>query len=395
MILDGIVRDRCPYVGDEAVINRTLDASTPRWDVQRGMLGWFAANQHADGAIPSSPIFGASTTLVDYNAYWLLALHDYVLYSGDVAFARSVWTNVIKLVDGFYVRQSMANGLLRHPLGSYDYAYISRRGEVVAYYNAIYAYALQQTAETRHLGRRCRPPRARGRAAATKVRAAFGGAFWDARAGAFRDSVGRLRDAPQDAAAFAALAGLGTPAQRAVGADVPLERTAGRSTGTRSSTRRPGTAPNWGWQANLRVYPFISYFEVLARFEASEDANALDLIRREWGYMLSHGPGTMWETIGPYGGRPTDKEPSWDAGWSSGAAPALTKYVLGVSPTSPGYATFSVEPHTDNLAAPRAMFRHRTDSSTSHGRKPNATSCFVWKRRAGLSGSVSQKIAAD
>ena len=107
--------------------------------------------------------------------------------------------------------------------------------------------------------------------------------------------------------------------------------------------------PDWGWQAQLRVYPFISYFELAARFEAGEDPLAYDLLRRTWGYMLTHGPGTMWETIGPYGGGPTDGNPSYDAGWSSGGAPALTQYVLGVEATSPGYATFTVSPHTDTL----------------------------------------------
>ena len=55
----------------------------------------------------------------------------------------------------------------------------------------------------------------------------------------------------------------------------------------------------------------------------------------------------MWETISPYGGGPTGG--SWDHGWSSGAAPALTNYALGVQPTSPGFATFSVTPHPDGL----------------------------------------------
>jgi hypothetical protein len=253
----------------------------------------------------------------------------------------------------------MANGLLRHPLGSYDYGYISRRGEVVAYYNAIYAYALQQTAGTAtwvgdavHHGA--------WSARSENVRAAFGGAFWDDRAGAFRDSVGDSETHPQDAAAFAALAGLGTPAQRAASLTY-LWNHGKQEYGNTIVDSQAWDGPNWGWQANLRVYPFISYFEVLARFESGEDANALDLIGREWGYMMSHGPGTMWETIGPYGGRPTDKEPSWDAGWSSGAAPALTKYVLGVSPTSPGFATFTVEPHTNDLAAAEG------DVPTPHG----------------------------
>jgi hypothetical protein len=96
------------------------------------------------------------------------------------------------------------------------------------------------------------------------------------------------------------------------------------------------------------VYPFISYFEVVARFAARLDASALALIRLEWGWMLEHGPrATMWETIGPLGTPVND--PSWAHGWSSGAAPALTEYMLGVAPTSPGFATFSVRPHTTDL----------------------------------------------
>src|ERR1700748_3687696 len=45
LLLDGTGSDRRPYVGDESVINRTLDASSPHWDVQRSMLAWFAAHQ--------------------------------------------------------------------------------------------------------------------------------------------------------------------------------------------------------------------------------------------------------------------------------------------------------------------------------------------------------------
>jgi hypothetical protein len=102
----------------------------------------------------------------------------------------------------------------------------------------------------------------------------------------------------------------------------------------------------WGYQASERVYPFMSYYELLARFSQNLDVSALNLIRREWGYFISNGPGTAWETIGPFGGSPTDQHPSWDAGWSSGAAPALSEYVLGVQSTSPGFATFTVTPHT-------------------------------------------------
>jgi len=107
--------------------------------------------------------------------------------------------------------------------------------------------------------------------------------------------------------------------------------------------RNTWDAPGWGMLSGERVYPFMSYYEVSARFMVDDDLSALDQLRRTWGYMLRFGPGTMWETIGGYGGGPTDVSPSWDAGWSSGAAPALTRYVLGVLPTSPGFETFTVD----------------------------------------------------
>ena len=57
----------------------------------------------------------------------------------------------------------------------------------------------------------------------------------------------------------------------------------------------------------------------------------------------------MWETIDAGTGKPVGNG-SYDHGWSSGAAPALTTQVLGVQPTSPGFATFTVTPHPSDLA---------------------------------------------
>jgi hypothetical protein len=346
-ILDGTVRDRCPYIGDEAVINRTLDASTPHWDVQRSMLAWFAAHQHEDGAIPASPLYNASTVLFDYNAYWLQALNDYVLYSGDVGLARQVWPNVVRLIDRFYVARTLPSGLLVNDLGPWDYAYIRRSGNVVAYFNAQYVYALGKAVQIAGwLGDAQHASAWATRARATQ--AAFTGAFWDG--AAFTDTTTDRATHPQDGNAFALLAGIPTKAQATSALDY-LWAHGKRDYGNTIVDRDVWDGPAWGWQANQRVYPFMSYFEVRARFEANQDVPALDQIRRTWGYMATNGPGTMWETIGPYGGTPTDIHPSWDAGWSSGAAPALTEYVLGVLPTAPGFKTFTVTPHPGDLGA--------------------------------------------
>jgi hypothetical protein len=344
VLIDGLVRDRCPYIGDESVIDRTLDASTPDWGLQRDMLQWFAQHQHDDGAIPSSPIYGGQVVLMDYNAYWVQALHSYVLYSGDTAFAKQVWPSLVRLMDVFYPAHTK-NGLLVNSFGPADYAYIRRGGNVVAYYNAQYVYALK-LASTIAQWVGDGDAASRWSARAKTIGAAANAAFWDG--SAFTDTTQDRATHPQDANAFAVLSGVATHDQ-ALSALNYLAGHDWRDYGNTIADTDNWDDPDWGFGAKDRVYPFISYFELQARFALGLDDSAFDLLRREWGYMAQHGAGRMWETIGPFGGPPTDDHPSFDSGWSSGGAPALTQYVLGVAPASPGFATFTVHPHPNDL----------------------------------------------
>jgi hypothetical protein len=348
VILDGVVRDRCSYIGDESVIDLTLDASTPHFDVQRNMLVRFAESQYPDGAIPSSPIQGG-LVLFDYCGYWVTVLRNYVLYSGDVATGRRLWPQLVRLIDGWYEAQIGPSGLLVNDFGPFDYAFIRRHGTTVAYFNAQYVYVLRQAAELAGwLGH----PRAAGtwEARATRFAPRFA-AFWDPAAGAYSDTTNDPSTHPQDGNAFAVLAGIGTAKQQRSALNY-LWQHDWQSYGNTIADTDAWNDPAWGGSASLRVYPFMSFYEVLAWFKIGRPDAAVDLIRREWGYMARHGPkDAMWETIGPYGGGPTDQHQSWDAGWSSGAAPALTQHVLGIIPVTPGFATFSVDPHPIGLSS--------------------------------------------
>ena len=195
IILDGVVRDRCPYIGDESVIDLTFDVSEPHFDTQRAMLALFAANQRSDGSIPCSPYNDWSVVLFDYNAYWITALYNYVLYSGDVGFARQVWPNLTRLIDRWYAANTQPSGLLANPLGNYDYAFIHRRGNVVAYYNAQYAFALKQAVQ---LAGWVGDTAAASRWSQTQQRvvSAFTGAFWNPTLGVFQRHDRGCVDAP-------------------------------------------------------------------------------------------------------------------------------------------------------------------------------------------------------
>jgi hypothetical protein len=350
VIIDGVVRDRCPYVGDEAVEGRTLLISTPAdVPVLRAMILWFGNAHHANGSIPDSPLFGASKVLFDYNAFWVEDLYNYVLYTGDLALARTVWPDLVGLMDRWYPAQLGPDGLLVNQLGDYDYAYIHRPGTTVAYYNAGYVRALRMASTIAGwLGETANEHAWKARIPG--IAAKFSAAFWDPSAGAFKDTTTGTVDHPQDGNVFAILAGLATKKQ-SLSALNELEAKDKYAWGNSIDDNNTWDSPTWGSDAKERVYPFISYFELLARFGLGLDDSAVDLIRREWGYMAAHGPKTtMWETIGPYGGGPVDRHPSYDSGWSSGAAPALTQYVLGVTPVTPGFAHVHLAPHPADVA---------------------------------------------
>jgi hypothetical protein len=355
VLLDGVVRDRCPYVGDQAVTGMTLLVSHPEnAPALRGMIEWYAANQHDDGSIPASPYGGGALTLFDYNAYWVEDLYDYVLYTGDLSLATDTWPNLVKLMDGWYPSQLGQAGLLVNSLGPHDYGNIPRAGTTVAYYNAGYARALAEAASIASwIGQRGNASDWRARIG--PVAAAFGPAFWDPTVGAYVDSTSGPVVHPQDGNVFAVLAGLATLAR----ARAALHYLAGHDWqpyGATIADNDTWQGYPWGDQASLRVYPFIGYFELVARYRSGLDSSAVALIRREWGYMLKNGPrSTMWETIGAGGGPPTDQQPSFDHGWSSGAAPALTSYALGVTPASPGFGSYVAQPHPADLRWARGV----------------------------------------
>lgn len=110
-------------------------------------------------------------------------------------------------------------------------------------------------------------------------------------------------------------------------------------------------------QFDQRVYAFISYFELAARFQTAQNltsiaaaagdiaAGAFEELRRLFRHMATNDPfSTFWEGIGPGGGYYEEGYTSLAHGWSTCVVPLMQNYVLGVTPTGPGLATFDVRP---------------------------------------------------
>jgi hypothetical protein len=352
VLTDGAKRDRDPYVGDISVSGRTDYLTHAVGAAAKNVLADLANHQRADGWIPPASINNYTLPLFDYPMYWVTSSWDYLLYTGDTAYGRTYYPNLVKVLDDWYPSVTDSNGLLQKGLngtGGYgDYAFLGRTGEVT-YYNALYVMALQDAAAmAKSLGHQ--DDAARWAARAKTVATAINAHLWDASVGAYLDSaVGAVRHA-QDGNGFAVLTGVADPAQATSALDY---LTANTSTPYGNSFMDNNTLVGDGTQ---RVYAFTSYPEIQARFLNGQSDAAIDEIKRMYGWMATHDPGrTDWEGIGAGGSMYEGPYTSAAHGWSTGVLPALTNDLLGATPTGAGFSTWSVQPHPGTVTWARGQ----------------------------------------
>jgi hypothetical protein len=180
-------------------------------------------------------------------------------------------------------------------------------------------------------------------AQAAELRTAINARLWDDAAGAYVD--GDLRDYhPLDGNALAVLFGVAT-GERATQALSFIQDRLWTPAGTLAADQAYGA-----WAQDGAIWPAYVYPEVEARFSVNDDAQALELVRRTWGSMLAHDPAsTFWE-FATRDGSVRDGSTSLAHGWSTGALPALSRWVLGIQPVKPGYVEYTIAPHLGDLA---------------------------------------------
>ena len=350
VLQDGAKRDRDPYVGDVAVSGRTAYLTHLQTaKAAKNVLADLGNHQRSDGWIPPASINNYTLPLFDYPLWWVVSSWEYVLYTGDTAYAETYWPVLEKCLDTFYPSvTNSSSGLLSKGLGVTDgygdYAFLPRTGQVT-YYNALYVYALQNAAQWASILSHSPTSKAWTKRAAA-VSKAINANLWDKTVGAYLDSTNlttsynQTRHA-QDGNGIAVLAGI-APAARATSALGYISSHMRQFYGNAFyDGRLPGVDG-----ASQRVYAFISFFELQGRLlTRGLESSAIEEIDRLYGYMATHDPTiTDWEGIGPNGTLYEQGYTSMAHGWSTGIVSLMSNYVLGIVPTSPGFKTWSIRP---------------------------------------------------
>jgi len=291
----------------------------------------------------------ALARLDSFTAWWVIILDDYLRYTGDQKTVAALLPTARRAVQFF--ADHAPDGVLWKADNygdklAFNWHTPDKTAGIDAFGNEAYYGALRSLAQMERAVAHDEAAAKKLEERAAKVKAALFEKLWDPAAGAFLlNTDDTRRNHPADANAGALMFGLLTPDQARTVMNF-LQKKLATPYGT--ATGEFADDP----YMTRYVSPYILAVESLGRFRYGDGAGALKLIRTAWPHMLATGPGTPWEEIGMQG-KPVNARPGTsittgemvDAAhaWST-AVPALSMFVLGVTPVADGYRYWSVKP---------------------------------------------------
>ncbi|KAJ6484860.1 Six-hairpin glycosidase [Mycena sanguinolenta] len=352
IIVDGAKRDRAVWPGDMGIAVPTQFVSTNDLIPTKNALATMLSNINPKtGALPESgpPLsqMGSDT----YHCWTLIGTHNYYLYSGDLAWIQNIWANYTKAV-AFLEAKVDPKVALMDVTGLRDWARLGQGG-FNAEANAIFYHVLT-TAASLATAMSLPDLAAAWTQNATALKETYNAVYWVPELGMYRDNMTTTLT-PQDANSLAVLFNVTNSTEQAVSISAGLEKNWGEFGPV--APELPGT-----------ITPFISGFELQAHFVAGNASRAMDLLHREWGYILYTNlsvQSTLLEGFTASGSlsyRATDgynNDPAYTShshGWSSGPTSALTIYVLGLSVTGTQGSEWLLSPNIAGLPSAEGGF---------------------------------------
>ena len=326
--LDGIKRDHWVWSGDA---------------VQTYLMNYYASFDGDTVKRTTRALRGADpvdmhiNTILDYSLYWFIGIQDYYQYTGDAAFVKSIYPRMVTLMD-FVLGRRNANGMLEGLPGDWvfvDWADMPKDGEL-SVIQLLFARSLESMAASAEVVND-QQKAAQYRQLASELKAKIMATFWDKEQQVFvhsrvKGQVNKM--VTRHPNMFALMFGYLDAAQsEAVKRNVLI------------SDKVPAITT-----------PYMRFYELAALAELGQHDYVTRQIKDYWGGMLRDGATCFWEQYDPkqkgverYAmyGKAFGK--SLCHAWGASPVYLLGKYYLGVRPTTPGYASYVVEPKLGGL----------------------------------------------
>ncbi len=312
----------------------------------RESLSLLARSLRPDGLFELCSPAKVAITIPSFSTHWVIALCEYTKFSGDVDFFYEQLKTANTVMSAFMSRRSARGVLLKWTEKEY-WSFHEWNGELSgaigcasaadadACLTALFMIATTKLAdileETGGTSLEMTNQVERLRKLVASMRKAFNETFFDGEKGvycSFRDIAGddSLRNYSEYTNALAILSGAAS--ENSVYLDSALRSITGRN-------------------ENVEVSPCTlstCLFKYDALMSVSKDNIGLvmDEITELWGYMISRGATSFWETI--KGAEDFDDAGSLCHGWSAIPAVVYYRYILGIEPVKCGFERYSVKP---------------------------------------------------
>jgi alpha-L-rhamnosidase len=325
LMVDGIKRDRLPWIGDQAM-NVAVDAYT------------FAAPEVFRRTFTALGRKGVEATdvngIVDYSLWWVINHDSFQRYFNEPAYLRLEWPRIKALLN-FMEAHCDKSGFLVPRRGTWlfiDWGTAKNPKLTNVSLQVLWFWALRSGAA---LADRSDDPKAAEawRKRADSLEQLLHQRAWDATARGWRLHVETPGELSRHANLLAVISGLATQSQYA---DIRKHLL--------------------GTELPPAVTPFMTSLEILALSRAGASEAIVPRIEKYWGPMLDRGATTFWESYNPAGigsvyvmyNRPFGN--SLCHAWASGPAALLPGEILGIRPLADGWKTFVVAPKLGSLA---------------------------------------------
>lgn len=284
------------------------------------------------------PITGHINTIMDYTFYWFLGIYDYYLYTGDRSFITRIYDRMKSLMDYVLSRRNK-NGLMEWLPGDWIFidwaAGLSKKGEV-SFEQLLLARSLEIMALCADIVGD-KEGSAGYNQLSVDMRKKLFELYWNEQKQALVHS--RINGVQTDnvtryANMFSIFFDYFNQQQKqAVKTSVLLNDKVQKIT-----------------------TPYMRFYELEALCALGEQDYVLREMKDYWGGMLKLGATSFWEEYNPAKkgtehytmyGREFGK--SLCHAWGASPLYLLGKYYLGVKPTAPGYARYTVEPNLGGL----------------------------------------------
>lgn len=348
--MDTPTREQREWVGDgqlEMLVNSVADGNL---DVFRKFLLDTARDQRQDGAIPSVVAAGVSDIWVidDYMFSFVDAAHEYYSETGDRQFMASIYPNIVRTMQWFHRLQQPDGYLGKMPYWVFlDWSMPDTRGES-AILNALYMHALENAADLATVvGDRDSASDFKRRASV--IRRGWNERYWNARRGLYVDAIAHGKQSShtgQLVNADAVLFGL-APKRRIPSILARITNPALVKAQSLDSTTLKVVQPDGpiDYDRNIvQAQPYGMYFVLAALTKSGMGATAIQEIERFWGPMRAVGNGTFWEQFKQANGTSCHA-------WSATPTYILSRLLLGVDSTTPGFRTLTVAPQPSGLTS--------------------------------------------